>query len=64
MVSDTLITIWVISVIVSLAVVLFDVFTRNRKLTPVIMVFWILLIVLLSIFGVVLYYFLGRKRLT
>ncbi|WP_158024067.1 PLDc N-terminal domain-containing protein [Methanosarcina horonobensis] len=57
-----MITIWVVSVIISLAVVLYDVFTRNRKLTPVIMVFWILIIVLLSIFGVVLYYFLGRKR--
>ncbi|WP_162197313.1 PLDc N-terminal domain-containing protein [Methanosarcina mazei] len=43
--------------------VLFDVFTRNRKLTPVITFFWILVIILLSIFGVVLYYFLGRKRI-
>ncbi|WP_410510306.1 PLDc N-terminal domain-containing protein [Methanosarcina hadiensis] len=25
--------------------------------------FWILIIILLSIFGVVLYYFLGRKKI-
>jgi hypothetical protein len=62
LVSDTLVTIWVITIIISLAVVLYDVFTRNKKLTPVVTAFWILIIVLTSIFGVVLYYFLGRKR--
>ncbi|MBN1134459.1 MAG: PLDc N-terminal domain-containing protein [Methanosarcinaceae archaeon] len=46
---------------ISVIWVIYDVLTQNKGLTSVMKVFWILLALLFGIFGVIVYYLLGKK---
>ncbi len=54
-------TIWGLIVLVSVIWVIYDVITQNKELTPGWKVIWILAALIFGIFGVIAYYFLGKK---
>ncbi|TGC11526.1 PLDc N-terminal domain-containing protein [Methanolobus halotolerans] len=55
-------TTWGLLVLISEIWVIYDLFTYNRSISTAMKIFWILVVLLLGIIGVVLYYFFGRRR--
>lgn len=55
-------TSWGLLVLISEIWVIYDLFTYNRSMSTVMKLVWILIILILGIIGVILYYFLGRRR--
>ncbi|QLC51232.1 PLDc N-terminal domain-containing protein [Methanolobus zinderi] len=55
-------TSWALLTLISEIWVIYDLFTYNRSMSALTKLIWIIVVLVLGIIGVVLYYFLGRKR--
>jgi len=55
-------TSWALLVLISEIWVIYDLFTYNRSMNALTKLIWIIVVLVFGIIGVVLYYFLGRKR--
>ena len=54
--------IWGLIALASVIWVIYDVLTRNRSLSDIMKIIWILIALIFGILGAVLYYFIGRKK--
>ncbi len=54
--------IWGLIVLASVIWVIYDVLTRNKGLSDIMKIIWIVIVLIFGILGAVLYYFIGRKK--
>ncbi|MCQ1535927.1 hypothetical protein FTO70_09590 [Methanosarcina sp. KYL-1] len=54
--------IWGLIALASVIWVIYDVLTRNRGLSDIMKIVWIVVALVFGIFGAAAYYFIGRKR--
>ncbi|MDW7732350.1 MAG: PLDc N-terminal domain-containing protein [Methanolobus sp.] len=55
-------TSWGLLVLISEIWVIYDLFTYNRSMSAIMKLVWVIIVLILGIIGVILYYFLGRRR--
>jgi len=55
-------TFWELTSLISLAWVVYDTLARNRTLTDIMKIMWIVVTLIFGIIGAVFYYFIGRNR--
>ncbi|MGB9929544.1 MAG: PLDc N-terminal domain-containing protein [Methanosarcina sp.] len=55
-------TFWEISLMASVIWVIYDTLTRNKSLTDIMKIMWIVVTLIFGVMGAVFYYLIGRSR--